>query len=138
MQPPFGLVLCDRSPHQTSDTRLMDWLTLSSGTNATRDTHRDGATFNRSGSARSARNSLTPDYDTDPKPAVPSLNDEPGCIKVVDTFRGVIPHSLDTPVDSTVVGRTLNGQGHFPGSISGESATRLTDRGDADERYHSW
>jgi hypothetical protein len=30
---------------------------------------------------------LPPDYDTDPKPAVPSLNDEPGCIKVVDTFR---------------------------------------------------
>ena len=68
VQPPFGLVLCDRSPHQTSDTCLMDWLTLSSGTNATRDTHGDGATFNRSGSARSARNSLPPDYDTDPKP----------------------------------------------------------------------
>ena len=87
MQPPFGLVLCDRSPHQTSDMRLMDWLTLSSGTNASRDTHGDGAAFNRSGSARSARNSSPPHYDTDPKPAVPSLNDEPGCIKVVDTFR---------------------------------------------------
>jgi len=73
VQPPFGLVLCDRSPHQTSDTRLMDWLTLSSGTNATRDTHGDGATFNRSGSERSARKSLPSDYDTDPKPAVPSL-----------------------------------------------------------------
>ena len=84
---PFGLVLCDRSPHQTSDMRLMDWLTLSSGTNASRDTHGDGAAFNRSGSARSARNSSPPHYDTDPKPAVPSLNDEPGCIKVVDTFR---------------------------------------------------
>jgi hypothetical protein len=87
VQPPFGLVLCDRSPHQTSDTRLMDWLTLSSGTNASRDTHGDGAAFNRPGSARSARNSSPPHYDTDPKPAVPSLNDEPGCIKVVDTFR---------------------------------------------------
>jgi transposase len=67
--------------------RLMDWLTLSSGTNASPDTHGDGAAFNRSGSARSARNSSPPHYDTDPKPAVPSLNDEPGCIKVVDTFR---------------------------------------------------
>lgn len=86
---PFGLVLCDRSPHQTSDMRLMDWLTLSSGTNASRDTHGDGAAFNWSGSARSARNSSPPHYDTDPKPAVPSLNDEPGCIKVVDTFRFV-------------------------------------------------
>ena len=65
----------------------MDWLTLSSGTNASRDTHGDGAAFNRPGSARSARNSSPPHYDTDPKPAVPSLNDEPGCIKVVDTFR---------------------------------------------------
>ena len=62
---------------------------LSSGTNATRDTHGDGATFNRSGSTRSARNGSLPAYDTDPQPAVPSLNDEPGCIKVVDTFRVV-------------------------------------------------
>ena len=45
-------------------------LTLSSETNAFRDTHGDGATFNRPGSARSARKSLPPDYDTAPKPAV--------------------------------------------------------------------
>ena len=82
-------------PHQTSDMRLMDWLTLSSGTNASRDTHGDGAAFNQSGSARSAQNSSPPHYDTDPKPAVPSLNDEPGCIKVVDTFRkGSVTHML--------------------------------------------
>ena len=65
----------------------MDWLTLSSGTNASRVTHCDGATVIRSGSTRSARNGSLPAYDTDPEPAVPSLNDEPGCIKVVDTFR---------------------------------------------------
>ena len=91
----------------------MGWLTLCSVTNASRDTHGDGAAFNRPGSARSARNSSPPDYDTDPKPAVPSLNDEPGCIKVVDTFRkadaseageawsdGRIAEALDTSIDT--------------------------------------
>ena len=90
VQPPFGLVLCDRSPHQTSDKRV-SWTgfeALSSGTSTPLGTtHGDGAAFNRPGSARSARNTSPPHYDTDPKPAVPSLNDEPGCIKVVDTFR---------------------------------------------------
>ena len=49
----------------------------------------DGAAFtDRPGSARSARNSSPPHYHTDPMPAVPSSStDEPGCIKVVDTFR---------------------------------------------------
>ena len=85
MQPPFGLVLCDRSPHQTSDMRLMDWLTLSSGTNASRDTHGDGCGIQsvRIRTKRTEQLAAT----LDPKPAVPSLNDEPGCIKVVDTFR---------------------------------------------------
>ena len=87
----------------------MDWLTLSSGTNASRDTHGDGAAFNRSGSARSARNSSPPHYDTDPKPAVPSLNDEPGCIKVVDTFRNVA-----TRLESFVVKGGAYAYGSYP------------------------
>ena len=61
VQPPSGLVRCESSRHQTSDTRRMDWLTLPSGTNALRDTHADAATVKRAGHASRGRNSLVPD-----------------------------------------------------------------------------
>ena len=99
VQPRLASLLGDRSPHPPSALRLMDWLHCVPLRNASRDTHGDGAAFNRSGSARSARNSSPPHYDTDPKPShEPSLNDEPGCIKVVDTFRDV---SLDGAISAS-------------------------------------
>ena len=88
VQPPFGLVLCDRSPHQT--LTCVSWTGLRClpertplGTPTVTGCGIQSVRIRTS----EARNSSPPHYDTDPKPAVPSLNDEPGCIKVVDTFR---------------------------------------------------